>query len=340
VALTGTLPITRQTIGWITSPAAISLTSPQAGLVTQLVGTEGQEVKKGDLIAKLDDRVAQAAVAKDAAQIQLDQATFSQAGINASRARTLFDKGAGTRQALDDADTASKTAAAAVAADNAQLAADQVILANMEMRAPFDGRLGAFQVAVGSLVQPATAVVTLTQMTPLRVSFSLTQADLGPLQSAVKNGGQSVSVVSTTAPNSSGKGSVDFIDSSIDQGSGTFKAMATFPNDSFALWPGESVSITVDLGSTGPLVLVPSQAVQAAASGFEVYVVKQDQTIDARPVTVGLATAGQTGISAGLQPGEHVVTEGQIQLTTGMKVAETTAATLVADGTPVSGATP
>jgi multidrug efflux system membrane fusion protein len=125
-------------------------------------------------------------------------------------------------------------------------------------------------------------------------------------------------------------GKIDFIDSAIDLGSGTFKARATVANDALLLWPGESVAITVNLGPTNRLVLVPDQAVQAAASGFQVFVVKPDETIDVRTVTLDLSAGGLTGISTGLQAGEHVVTEGQIRLTQGMKVAETSAASQVA----------
>jgi multidrug efflux system membrane fusion protein len=337
VAVTGTLPVTRQTVGWIASPALISLTSTQAGDIAQLVGMEGKDVKKGDLIAKLDDRIALAAVTRDAAQIQLDQATQDHADLYASRMKTLADQGSGTKQAYGDAAALAKIAAATVAVDKATLAADQIALSNTEIRAPFDGRLGAFQVALGSLIQPNAAIATLTQMNPLQASFSLPQADLQPLQASIRNGTVPVNAVPTTSTTSTVPGQLDFIDSTIDLGSGTFKARATLANDALALWPGESVAITVDLGATAPQVLVPAQAVQAGASGFQLYVLKQDQTVDVRDVTLGLSAGGQTAISAGLQAGEHVITEGQIRLTQGMKVAETPASNQVAAATAAPG---
>jgi multidrug efflux system membrane fusion protein len=197
--------------------------------------------------------------------------------------------------------------------------------------------LGAFQVAPGSLIQPNAAIVTLTQMNPLQASFSLPQADLQPLQASIRNGTVPVNAVPTTSTTSTVPGQLDFIDSTIDLGSGTFKARATLANDALALWPGESVAITVDLGATAPQVLVPAQAVQAGASGFQLYVLKQDQTVDVRDVTLGLSAGGQTAISAGLQAGEHVITEGQIRLTQGMKVAETPASNQVAAATAAPG---
>jgi multidrug efflux system membrane fusion protein len=330
VALTGTLPLTRQTVGWITSPASISLTSTQSGTIVQLVGMEGKKVKKADLIAKLDDRIAQAAVNRDNAQVRKDQSAQSQAEAYASRLKTLSDQGSTTKQAYDDAVALATIAASTVAVDQATLSSDQVVLSNTEIRAPFDGRLGAFQVALGSLVQPNAAIVTLTQMNPLQASFSLTQADLQPLRAARRGKTESVHAVSTTSTTSTGNGKVDFIDSTIDPGSGTFKARASLANDALALWPGESVAITVSLGATSPMVLVPAQAVQAAASGFQVYVVKPDHTIDVRNVTLGLSAGGQTGVLTGIQVSEHVVTEGQIRLTPGMSVGETTASPVAA----------
>jgi multidrug efflux system membrane fusion protein len=337
--VTGTLPITRQAVGWVVSPASISLASAQSGTVARLVAADGADVKTGDLIIQLDDRAAQLAITRDTAQLQRDQATQAQADLNNSRAQSLFKSGAGTRQALDDTTTAAQIAAAAVAIDNAALASDQLALSNLQIRAPFAGRIGAFQVAVGSLVQPTTALVTLTQMTPVQTSFSLPQADLQLLRTAIGLGQASVSVVPTTSAGPAVVGRIDFVDSTIDQTSGTFKARATLANDAFTLFPGESVAITVDLGATSPLVLVPTQAVQAAASGFQAYVVKPDQTVDIRNVTLGPSAGGQTGITAGVQAGEHVITEGQIRLTQGMRVAEVAAGIAGTPGAAAGGTT-
>ncbi|MDB5541382.1 MAG: family efflux transporter subunit [Devosia sp.] len=346
VAVAGTLPVTRQTVGWILSPASVSLTTTVAGTVSQLVGVQGAEVKKGDLIATLDPRIAQAAVERDKAQILLDQASKNQADVYAVRMKKLADEGSGTVQTYDDAEAAAKIADATLVVGQATLASDQVLLDNTQIRAPFDGRLGAFQVAVGALVQPATPIVTLTQMNPLLATFSLPQGDLQPLQTAIRNNTESINAVSTTSTTAAVTGKIDFVDSTIDVASGTFNARATLANDALVLWPGESVSITVGLGPTGPLVLVPNQAVQASGSGFLVYVVTPAKTIDVRTVTPGLSVGQQTGITAGLQAGEHVVTEGQIRLTQGMRVAESPApptpvpvatAAMGTPGTPATG---
>ena len=325
IATLGTLRIQRQTIGWLASPASVSLTSTLQGIVTELVAKEGQNLKKGDIIAKLDDRVAQSAVAKDRAQIERDQVLLAQAALNLSRAQTLVSKGAGTQQTSDDAQAAQKTAAATIDVDNAALAADQVTLSNTEIRAPFGGRLGSFQVAVGSLVQPSGAIVVITQMSPLQVKFSVPEGDLSLVQKTVQTGAASIRISPTAYPSAAVIGSIDFIDSVIDQASGTFKSRATIPNGDLTFWPGESVTVAVDLTSTPGVVMVPTQAVQPTSSGSVVYVVVTNQTIDVRKVTVAGADGAQTGLAAGLNVGEHVVVEGQISLTQGTKVFEASA---------------
>ena len=322
IATLGTLRIQRQTIGWLASPASVSLTSTLQGIVTELVAKEGQDIKKGDVIAKLDDRAAQSVVAKDRAQIERDQVLLAQAVQNLSRAQILVGKGAGTQQTSDDAQTAQKAAAATIDVDNGALAADQVTLSNTVIVAPFDGRLGAFQVAVGSLVQPSGAIVVITQMSPLQVKFSVPESDLVPVRKAIQNGAASILVSPTAYSSDAIGGSIDFIDSVIDQASGTFKARATIPNGDLTLWPGESVTVAVDLTSTPGVVMVPTQAVQPTSSGSVVYVVAVDHTIDVRQVTVAGEDGDQTAITAGLKVGEHVVVEGQIALTQGTKVAE------------------
>jgi membrane fusion protein, multidrug efflux system len=322
IAALGSLHNRRQTIGWLASPASVNLTSPQQGIVTELVAKEGTNLRGGDLIARFDDRTAQSSVAKDRAQLERDQFLHAQAVENVTRAQTLFSKSAGTQQVVDLAQAAEKNAAAAIDLDDAALAADQVTLSNTEIRAPFDGRLGAFLVSIGTLVQPTGAIVAITQMSPLQVKFSVPEGDLLLVRKAIQNGEASIHVSPTAYSSDAVTGSIDFIDSVIDQASGTFKARATIPNADLTLWPGESATVVVDLAATPDLVMVPTQAVQPTSSGSVVYVVAANQTIDVRQVTVAGIDADQTGIAAGLKPGDHVIVEGQMALAQGAKVTE------------------
>ncbi len=325
-AVAGALPDRQQTVGWIVAPQTVNLTSQSSGIVAAIPATAGSDVKAGDLIVKLDPRMAQAAVAKDQAALQRDQATLQEAQTTLANEQALNSKGADTAYAESQAATAVKVATANVAVDQAALTADQTTLANTEIRAPFDGRLGAFQISVGSLVQPGSAAVTLTQMAPLDVQFSVSAADLAQLRAAMADGSAKVAV---TPPGDGGSasGPVTFLDNTVDHGSGTIQVRGTLPNADLALWPGELVSVALDLGSQPGLVLVPDVAVAPSAGGGSiVYVVKPDQSIDVRTVTVAGSNAGMTAISGGLAAGERVVTEGQSGLVGGQRVREANAA--------------
>ena len=230
-------------------------------------------------------------------------------------------------------------AAATVAVDTAQMAVDQVTLDNTVIKAPFDGRLGAFQVATGSLVQPGGQVVTLTQMAPVEVQFSVSENDLAQLRSAL---GNTTAKVTATPPDAKtgATGLVTFVDSNVDRASGTVQARGTLANTDRGLWPGQSVNVSLDLGAQAGLVLVPTVAVVPSTTGSVAYVVKSDGTIDIRNVVVAGANGDMTGLSSGVQANEHVVVEGQFNLTPGQRVSETPAKPTTADAAPDAGPPP
>jgi multidrug efflux system membrane fusion protein len=319
VAEPGGIAIKQHTIGWVGSPASINLTSQQQGIVTKVLVADGSTVKAGDLLVALDRRSAEATVAKDRANMERDKANLAQAQRNLARAETLLGKGSGTVQTRDDAKAAVAVAQAAIDVDQAVLDGDLIALDNTEIRASFDGRVGAFQVAAGSLVQPGTAITNLTRMSPLEVQFSVAEGILPKLRQAFQAGG---TVVATPAGGAPVTGKLSFIDNTVDRASGTVKAKATMPNDTLALWPGQSVDVELDLGSVDNLIIVPTVAVQQTSDGAVVFVIKPDKTVDVRQVTVAAADDERTGLTQGINPGEHVVVEGQIRLVQGMKVAE------------------
>ena len=323
-ASSGDLPIRRETIGWIVSANTTELASQTQGVVTEVVAGDGADLKKGDLVVRLDPRVAEAAVARDTAAVQRDQATLEQAQRTLSNAQTLAQRGAATQESFRTAQSAAASAEATVALDNAALAADQVTLSNTQIRAPFDGRLGAIGVTVGTVVQPGAQVVTITQMAPVEAQFAVSEGDLPLLRGAyaAKQARATVRPPGDDAAASRPSGLVTFIDSTVERASGTVQARATLPNADLQLWPGESVGVTVDLGVRPDVVLVPTVAVAQSASGPIVYVVNQQSSIEVRTVQVAGADGDRTGLDGGLKTGEHVVVEGQMNLTAGQRVAE------------------
>lgn len=325
-AKAGSLPITRRTIGTIVPIQTTQLASPVAGLVSSVVAKDGASVKKGDVIVQLDDRSIKASIEKDKALMAKDQATLDNANVSLKRIQNLVSTGVNTKQAGDDAEAAVRQAQAAVNADQAQLAADQVSLNYTRILAPFDGQLGAVSVSPGAYISPGASVALLTQMKPLYAEFTLSQSDLALAREAMAGGRLSATITTQDAPDDKQSGPVTFIDNTVDGPSGTFKLRADLANEDGSLWPGQSLNVSVVAGELPNLVIVPDAAVEPRDNGFVSYVVTPDQSIDARQVTVALRADGKTGLSAGVQAGEMVVTEGQAQLHKGSKVTVETAA--------------
>lgn len=326
VARTGNLPIERGTYGKVQAVDTTDLTSREQGIITKIAVSDGADVKTGDLLVKLDDRALVATREKDQATLAKDQATYAEAQADMARNKALQAKGAASQQTYDQAVEAAKVAEANVEADKATVRGDDVSLADTEIRAPYDGRLGAFAQSVGALISPGTTVVRLTRMAPVEVSFTLPQDALAMMRKAVSDGAASVRI-KADGNDKPVEAKIDFIDNQIDSTSGTFTARATVPNKDLALWPGEAVNLTVTLGERKNVVLVPTVAVQPAAEGSIVFVVGQDKKIEVRKVEVAGSAGDQMAIASGIKAGDHVVVEGQLQLTNGMSVNEKVEAT-------------
>lgn len=326
------MPLRRQTIASVLSQASLSVTSNVQGQVVDRVAAEGADVRKGDVVVRLDPRAAAAEVEKAKATLDRDAANVQSAKDALERQKKLAKSNVATGQSLEDARTALTIAEATMALDRATLDAAEVTLGDTEIRAPFNGRLGAYDVAVGSIVSPGGAIVPLTRMAPVDVMFSLPEGDVAALRQAASQGevtvGVSPAAAATPAP-ASGEpvtetGRLTFIDSRIDPLSGTFAAKAELDNKDFALWPGQTVTVDVTL-ATRKLVAVPTVAVQPAQEGSIVYVVGEDSRIAVRKVKVALTNENLSGLAEGLEAGERVVTEGQINLSDGMAVKDATA---------------
>ncbi|WP_370677051.1 efflux RND transporter periplasmic adaptor subunit [Pleomorphomonas sp. PLEO] len=318
------MPIERRTIGTITSPANLTVTTETSGLVTEILVADGADVHEGDVLIRLDSRIAEATVEKDQAALARDQATFDHAKETAARQQRLLSNEAVSQQSLEDANATVKTAEATVAVDQATLKSDLVTLDQKTIRAPFDGRLGAVEVVIGSFVQPATAIVRLTRTDPLYASFALSESDTS-LVRAARAAGKPIKVdVSPLGTTDTFTGTVDFIDAAVDTTSGTFTARATLHGVADKLVPGQSIAVMAAIGST-PVVAVPTVALQATQQGNVVYVVGDDNTVTVRPVTVALSAGDRSGLTAGITAGERVVVEGQVRLAEGMKVIDASA---------------
>jgi RND family efflux transporter MFP subunit len=307
--------------GWADADDNTTIAAQEQGLVTDIVATDGATVKRGDLIAKLDDRTAQAAVDRDNAMIVRDTATLAEAETALTRASDLLTSKAGTQQTYDQAKAARDTAAATVQADRAALASDQVLLEHTQIRAPFDGRLGDIAVSPGAFLNAGSAIVTIAKYDPIYVKFHLQERDLRQLKQSLAAGTVDVTTVPQSDKGKARKGTISFYDNTVDPASGTILAKAKFENASGALWPGQSVNIVVHFNNNEQQVVVPTVAVSPGADGFFSFVVKDGKT-QLTQVTVARANGGFSAISAGLSEGDHVVIEGQAQLVDQQAVKE------------------
>lgn len=334
-ASTADFPIRRYAIGFIASPAVVNVNARISSQIVSIAVKDGQMVKAGDLLFKLDDRALAAQVAHDQAMLDKDQATLVSNTADLDRAKDLVAKQAGTQQAYDQALAVQKAQAATVEADKAQLDADTIQLGFATITSPITGRLGAINVAVGDLVGAsggssgssggvaATPLVTVTQMDPLEVDFTLPEGDLDLLHKALAKPQPGAVVLQQDGnPKPVGSGTLDFVDSSVDTASGTIAARASVPNPDLALWPGQYVTVVVNAGTMPQMVSIPTVAVQPSQKGSFVYVVKPDDTVEMRPVKVALTAGDNSAISDGLKSGEKVVVEGQTRLKNGAAVRE------------------
>jgi membrane fusion protein, multidrug efflux system len=284
---------------------------------------DGAFVNKGDILFVLDDREAKAAIARDEAAMAQHQAEVERARADLERTKTLVAKQTASKQTLDQVLAASRAAEAAVAADKAVLQADRLTLSYTTIVAPISGRLGAIGVTPGNLVSENgdVAMVTITQMQPIRLSFTLPDRDIDALRTALAQYPPAAVRVFTKGETvACAQGSLTFIDSTIDAASGTITAKAEFANDNLALWPGQYFDVEIELGVEPQASIIPTVALQVGQDGLFVFVITQDNKAEMRKVTVTGSDADKSAVTAGLSPGERVVVDGQHRLSPGTPV--------------------
>lgn len=321
------LPVTRSSVGWIEPMASVVVRPRADGTIVEQKAQDGATVKAGDLLFRLDDREIRAGIARDEATLARDQATAMRTQGDVRRVTELLSKNAASQQQFDMTTAESKVAAANVAASQAALDADRVRLEYTAIRAPIAGRLGTVRVTEGNLVKgnesSGTGLVTITQMKPLRANFSLPERDLDLLREAMAGRRPATVRVSSSGGDAVlATGKLSFVDSSVDQTSGTVTVWALFSNDDDRLWPGQYVRAEVDLAVRPRTTVVPLVAVQPSQAGSFVYAVGETGRVSRRPVEVLVARGATAALAGGVKPGERVVVEGQLRVREGTLVEE------------------
>jgi RND family efflux transporter MFP subunit len=317
------VPVRLTANGTATALQSVDLRSQVTSTVSEVHIREGQSVKKGDLLFSLDARADEANIRKAEAQVAKDRADLATATRNLERQRELFGQKFISQSALDAAQNRVDTLQGQLAVDQAALEAVRVTRGYTEIRAPFAGRTGTIGVRAGSLVQPgasATALVTVTQIDPIAVSFTLPEKELPGLQQALSAGPVSVTVVPQAGAGAL-QGRITFVDNAVDTATGTIRVKAEFTNPKARLWPGMYVNVELSPRTIAGATVIPAQAVQTGPEKRFVFVVGDDRRVSQQPVTLAHVYEG-IAVVEGLQPGARIVVEGAQNLRPGSVVAE------------------
>jgi membrane fusion protein, multidrug efflux system len=317
----GDIGISLDLLGTVTSVYTVTVTARVQGEITKVYYREGQLVRKGDPLLEIDPRPYEAAVTQMEGQLAHDQAVLNEAKIDLERYQQAFSRNAIAKQQLDDQQQVVLQDEGTVKNDQGQLANARVNLVYTHITSPIDGRVGLRLVDPGNIVQAGstTPLVVITQLQPITVISSVSEAYLAQIQKQLKKGKKlSVDALDTDKTKIAG-GTLLTLDNVIDTTTGTLKMKAIFPNTDNALFPNQFVNVRLLVDTLHNVTLVPTPAIQRNAQGAFVYVIKSDQTASIRSITPG-ATDGTVTAVDGLQPGEVVATTGFDKLLDGAKV--------------------
>src|SRR5512147_2209459 len=317
------IPVDVRAVGTVEAYSNVQVKSMIAGEITKVGFTEGQDVRKGDLLFVIDPRPYQAALAQAQGNLARDLAQEANARAQANRYAALFKEGVVSREQDDQVMTSADALKQAVEADRAAVETAKVNLTYTTINSPIDGRTGNLMVHRGNVVKANDiSILAINQIQPIYATFSVPEMYLPEIKKF--QGSRKLAVV-VRVPNEPkpAAGVLTFIDNTVDPATGTIKLKATFTNSDRRLWPGQFAEVSLTLTTDKNAVLVPSAAVQTGQNGQYVFVVKADSTAELRNVTVSRIVGSDSVITSGLQAGDQVVTDGQVRLTPGKKVALT-----------------
>lgn len=317
------MPVYVRGLGSVQAYNSVTVKSRADGAIVKVDFTEGQEVKTGDLLFEIDPRPYQAALAQAQANLARDQAQLANAQRNTNRDKPLVGKEFISRQQFDADSTSADAMGGTVAADKAAVEAAQLNLDYTQLRSPIDGRTGARQVDIGNLVHATdnTALVTITQLKPIFVSFTAPQDKLDAIRQAQIKGPVPAEAWSQGEQRQIAKGALTLIDNQIDAATGTIHLKASFDNQDEVLWPGEFIDMRLQVDTLKNAVTVPARSIQAGPDGSFLFVIKPDNTVEQRTVTVAETEDDRAAITKGLSAGERIVVDGQYRLQQGTTVS-------------------
>jgi multidrug efflux system membrane fusion protein len=317
-----TVPVQIRAIGNVEAYSTVSVKSQIGGELIRVHFKEGQDVKKGDILFTIDPRPYEAALKQTEANLAKDTAQLENARVEVNRYAELVKKGYVAQEQYDQIRTNAAAFEATVNADKAAVENARLQLKYCYIYSPITGRTGYLVSNQGNLIKANadTAMVVINQIQPIYVALSVPEQYLNEIKKFMAAEKLEVGAFISKEDVKSEEGVLTFVDNTVDMTTGTIKLKGTFANEKKRLWPGQFVNVVLTLTTQPNAVVVPSQAIQTGQSGQYVFVIKNDLTVESRPIIVGRTLDSETVVEKGLQSGEKVVTDGQLRLIPGAKV--------------------
>jgi multidrug efflux system membrane fusion protein len=327
------VPRVIESVGTVQALRTVAVKSQVDGMIAQVHFNEGAEVKAGDLLVTLDRRPFENSLRIARADLANAKAEAVRAAADADRYARLDQQEAISKELFAQLMTKAETTRAQLQAKEAAVANAELLLGYSEIRAPISGRAGQRLLHEGALVKANdinSSVVTINQLAPVAVAYGVPEVALEEIRAALQAERVSVTVTERGSGLRRTDGRLRFVDNTVDATTGMITLKAEFANADQALWPGRFVTVVTQTGSDPGATVVPATAVQTSQSGTTAFVVKADQTVELRNVKVARMAGDSALLASGVQPGETVVTDGQLRLLPGLKVQAKTLAAAAA----------